>query len=40
MTTLSREETEALIAEGLSDDEIAKIMGGNVLKLIADNFPD
>jgi len=32
--------TEALIAEGLSDDEIAKIMGGNVLKLIAENFPD
>jgi membrane dipeptidase len=32
--------TEALINEGFTDDEIAKIMGGNVLKLLSENLPD
>lgn len=32
--------TEALIAEGLSDDEIAKIMGGNVIRLLSNYLPD
>jgi len=32
--------TEALIAEGFTDDDIAKIMGGNVLKLLVENLPD
>ncbi len=32
--------TEALITEGFSDDDIAKIMGGNVLKLLSANLPD
>jgi membrane dipeptidase len=32
--------TEALINEGFSDDEIAKIMGGNVLRLLSENLPN
>ena len=32
--------TEALINEGFSDDDIAMIIGGNVLKLLENNFPD
>ncbi|MBK7511546.1 MAG: membrane dipeptidase [Chloracidobacterium sp.] len=32
--------TEALIAEGISDDDIALIMGGNVLKLLSENLPE
>lgn len=32
--------TEALLNEGFSDDEIAKIMGGNMLKLLGENLPD
>ena len=32
--------TEALIAEGFTDQNIDLVMGGNVLKLIAENFPD
>ncbi len=32
--------TEALIAEGFSDDDIVKIMGGNVLKLLTENLPE
>jgi membrane dipeptidase len=32
--------TEALINEGFSEDEIAKIMGGNMLKLLSENLPD
>jgi microsomal dipeptidase-like Zn-dependent dipeptidase len=32
--------TEALLNEGFSDDEIAKIMGGNVIKLLSENLAD
>ena len=32
--------TEALINEGFSDEEIAKIMGGNVLTLLSEWLPD
>jgi membrane dipeptidase len=32
--------TEALINEGFKDDELAKIMGGNVLKLLSENLPE
>lgn len=32
--------TEALLNEGFTDDEIAKIMGGNVVKLLSENLPD
>lgn len=32
--------TEALLNEGFTEDEIAKIMGGNVIKLLSDNLPD
>jgi membrane dipeptidase len=32
--------TEALINEGFTDDEIAKIMGGNVLELLSENLPE
>ncbi len=32
--------TEALIDEGFSDDDIAKVMGGNVLKLLSDGLPE
>jgi membrane dipeptidase len=31
--------TEALMKEGLSTDEIAKIMGGNVVRFLRDNLP-
>jgi membrane dipeptidase len=31
--------TEALIGAGLADDEIAKVMGGNVRRLFADVLP-
>jgi microsomal dipeptidase-like Zn-dependent dipeptidase len=32
--------TEALMDENFSEEEIAKIMGGNVLKLLSENLPD
>lgn len=32
--------TEALIDEGFTDDEIALIMGGNVIRLLSENLPD
>ena len=32
--------TDALIEAGLTDDEIAKVMGGNARRLLADNLPD
>lgn len=32
--------TEALLTEGFSDEDIAKIMGGNVLALLAKSLPD
>lgn len=32
--------TEALLAEGFSDDEIAKIMGGNVVRVLSAILPD
>ncbi len=32
--------TEALINENFTDEEIAKIMGGNVVKLLGENLPD
>jgi len=32
--------TEALIAEGFSDDDIARIMGGNILKLLEVCLPE
>ena len=31
--------TEALLAEGFSDDEIGKIMGRNVLRVLIQNLP-
>ena len=31
--------TEALIQEGFSDDEIGKIMGGNAIRFLSQNFP-
>jgi len=31
--------TDALLQEGLSEDEIAKIMGGNVFRLLAESLP-
>lgn len=38
-TTGLVEITDALIAEGFSDDEISKIMGGNALRLLIQNLP-
>ncbi len=32
--------TEALMKEGFTDEEIAKIMGGNIIKLLNENLPD
>jgi microsomal dipeptidase-like Zn-dependent dipeptidase len=32
--------TEALLGENFSEEEIAQIMGGNVLKLLSENLPD
>src|SRR5215213_5212934 len=32
--------TEALLNENFTEDEIAKIMGGNVVKLLSENLPD
>jgi microsomal dipeptidase-like Zn-dependent dipeptidase len=32
--------TEALLNEGFNDDEIAKIMGGNMIKLLSENLPE
>ena len=32
--------TEALLGENFSEEEIAKIMGGNVLRLLSENLPD
>ncbi len=32
--------TEALLNENFTDEEIAKIMGGNVVKLLSENLPD
>jgi microsomal dipeptidase-like Zn-dependent dipeptidase len=32
--------TDALINEGFSDDDIAKIMGGNALRFFAENLPE
>lgn len=32
--------TEALLNEGFSEDEITKIMGGNMIKLLGENLPD
>ena len=31
--------TDALLQEGLSEDDIAKIMGGNVFRLLAESLP-
>ncbi len=32
--------TEALLNEGLSEEEIAKVMGENILRLLSENLPD
>ena len=32
--------TDALLEAGLDDDEIAKVMGGNARRVLADNLPD
>ncbi len=32
--------TEALLNENFTDEEIAKIMGGNIVKLLGENLPD
>lgn len=32
--------TEALIGEGFSDEEIGKLMGGNIFRLLSENLPD
>lgn len=32
--------TDALIAEGLSDEDIAKVMGENVVRVLSNNLPD
>jgi microsomal dipeptidase-like Zn-dependent dipeptidase len=32
--------TEALLNEGFSENEIAQIMGGNVIRLLSENLPD
>jgi microsomal dipeptidase-like Zn-dependent dipeptidase len=31
--------TDALIDAGLNDDEVAKVMGGNVRRILADVLP-
>lgn len=38
-TTGLMELTDALLAEGFSDEEIGKIMGGNVVRLLLENLP-
>lgn len=32
--------TEALLAENLTEDEVAKVMGGNILRFLESNLPD
>ena len=32
--------TGELLASGLSDEEVAKVMGGNVRRVLAANLPD
>ena len=32
--------TETLLNEGFTEDEIAKIMGGNVIRLLSENLPN
>jgi microsomal dipeptidase-like Zn-dependent dipeptidase len=32
--------TDALLAAGFSDDQVAKVMGGNALRVFADALPD
>ena len=32
--------TEALLAAGFSPEDIAKIMGGNEIRLLLENLPD
>jgi membrane dipeptidase len=31
--------TEALLAEGFSEDDVARVMGGNVVRLLEDTLP-
>jgi microsomal dipeptidase-like Zn-dependent dipeptidase len=31
--------TDALLAEGFGDDEVGKVMGGNVLRLLEASLP-
>jgi microsomal dipeptidase-like Zn-dependent dipeptidase len=38
-TTGVVEITDALLAEGFSEDEIKMIMGGNVIRLLSENLP-
>jgi microsomal dipeptidase-like Zn-dependent dipeptidase len=32
--------TEALMKQGFSEEEIAKIMGGNLVRFLAENLPE